>query len=447
MKKILNYLVAIALVLFQLMPVANAASITINNSVAEQEYKAYKIFDVTNTGDSYAYSIDSESNDWFEVVKAYANSKKTLKLTPVGETSKYVVEELEEFDAADFAKTLNENKDGKTVAGSTTAKEGTTTVIDGLTPGYYFVDSSLGSLCILHTTTDELTVNEKNQKPTVDKTPSVPSASVGETITYTINITAGGNAETSYILHDRMSEGLTLKEDSFTIKVDGKDVATTNYEIKTEEKTHSDCTFEIVFNLAYTATLKQGDVITITYEAIVNEKAITDSVVNNEAQLQYGNSYSEETTEVPVYNYDFDLVKTDGTKELDGAQFKLYDQSGKEIKLTYDGTFYRPVVGEEEAVDFIEAGSVSIKGLASGTYFLEETKAPEGYNQLTERVEINLNGDLTLENAIKVVNTTGSLLPDTGGMGTVLFVTIGMMMVLGFGVLLVTKLRLSKMSI
>jgi len=449
MKKILNYLVAIALVFVQLLPVANAASITIDNSVKGQVYNAYKIFDVTKAGDSYAYSIES-TNDWFPVVQSYATTKGTIILTQVGSTTKYVVD-ASDVDAADFAAYLNNNKEGKTVTGTVTA-EGAGATITDLAAGYYFVDSSLGALCILHTATETLNLTEKNSEPTIKKEASQTSASVGETIKYTISITAGGKADTSYILHDKMTEGLTLNADSFEITVGDTAVATTNYTIKTTGLTDN-CTFEIEFNKAYTATLEKNTVITVKYTATVNEKAIVDSGVENEAKLQYGNTTSQTTT-VKVTNYDFDLVKIDEAgKQLEGAQFKLYDASGEEVKLVLDTdeetgeTFYRPIKTGETAVEYIEAGSIKVKGLEKGTYYLEETQAPVGYNQLTERVEVELNGDLTGTSAIKVENTTGSQLPSTGGMGTVLFMTIGSLMVLGFGVLLVTKLRLSKMSI
>lgn len=450
MKKIFNYLLVIALVAFQFLPVANAASITIDNSVVGQEYNAYKIFDVTKSGTNYAYSIDS-TNDWFEVVKAYATTKGTIKLTQVGTTTKYVVQ-VTELDAADFASYLNENKTGKAVTATTKAVEGTTTVIEGLAAGYYFVDSSLGALCILHTTTDVLTVYEKNSAPTVDKEVSQVSASVGETITFTIKITAGGKADTDYILHDKMTAGLTLNTDSFEIKVGNEAVATTNYTIKTSELT-DDCTFEIVFNNNYTKDLEKDTVITVTYTATVNEKAIINSEDSNEATIQYGNSTSQTAT-VTVENFDFDLVKTnEAQEELTGAKFKLYDAvtGGNEIELTLvtenGETFYRPIKAGETAVEYIEAGKASIKGLEKGTYYLEEIEAPVGYNQLTARVAVELNSDLTLDKAINVVNKTGNMLPSTGGMGTTLFVLIGSIMVLSFGVLLVTKLRISKMYI
>ena len=62
MKKIFNYLLVIALVLIQFIPAVNAATITVDKAVKGQTYKAYKIFDVTKSGDNYAYSINSEND-------------------------------------------------------------------------------------------------------------------------------------------------------------------------------------------------------------------------------------------------------------------------------------------------------------------------------------------------------------------------------------------------
>lgn len=446
MKKILNYLLAIALVFVQILPVAKAATITIDNSVVGQEYKAYKIFDVTRTGNSYAYSIDSKSNQWFEDVKEYA-SKGTITLTQVGNTTKYVVA-VKNLDAEDFAKYLNEKKEGKKATATATAAEGTTkTTINVSEAGYYFVDSSLGALCILHTAADAFTLAEKNSEPTIKKEASQTSSSVGDTITFTVTITAGGKADTSYVLHDKMSDGLDLNANSFTVKVGTTAVEEKNYTINTTDLS-DDCTFEIVFKNEYTASLEKNTEITVTYTATVNEKAIDKSEVTNEATVQYGNTTSQKSTVTSV-NYDFDIVKINESQEtLTGAKFKLFDKKtgGNEIKLILDNGFYRPIKTGETAVDYIEAGSASIRGLASGTYYLEEIEAPVGYNQLTERKELTLNQDLTVDKAVKVVNTTGTELPHTGGMGTILFVTIGSIMVIGFGVLLVTKLRLSKLS-
>lgn len=165
--------------------------------------------------------------------------------------------------------------------------------------------------------------------------------------------------------------------------------------------------------------------------------------------------------ETRTYTYEFKLVKTkkDGT-ELTGAEFKLYDAktNGNEIKVFEVSTgVYRVAKTAEELAKAttIKVGSAVVEGLDSDkTYYLEEVVQPAGYNILTSRVEVKLNektglGETT--NVIEVVKTvknfTGTELPSTGGIGTTLFITIGSILVLAFGTILVTKLRVSKMEI
>lgn len=91
-------------------------------------------------------------------------------------------------------------------------------------------------------------------------------------------------------------------------------------------------------------------------------------------------------------------------------------------------------------------GTATFGGLADGTYYLEEIKAPAGYNQLTDPVEVKVEGgtaEVNLTVTAKVENSAGTLLPSTGGMGTTVFYVLGFVLVMGAVVLLVTKKRMS----
>ena len=216
--------------------------------------------------------------------------------------------------------------------------------------GYYFVDSSLGALCILNTAVDSVDVNEKNEEPTIGKEVTdedKTSASIGDTVNYKITVTAGGAADTTYVVHDKMSAGLTFNKD-IAIKVDGSPVDAGNYNIVYAGDMGEDdqaiiedgCTFEITFNQEYTASLEKGTKIEITYSAVLNENAVVGTDPNtNEAKLDYGDSTSTTTT-TNTYTYSFGLVKTDGDdKVITGAKFKLYDAEtgGNEIKVVKTG--------------------------------------------------------------------------------------------------------------
>ena len=141
--------------------------------------------------------------------------------------------------------------------------------------------------------------------------------------------------------------------------------------------------------------------------------------------------------------------------QLTGAEFRLYDAKtgGNEIKVVLvDATSntYRVARANENGVT-IKAGKATILGLDAGKYYLEEVVAPTGYNKLTSRVEIiisKINSDKTFSRfSTNVENYTGSKLPETGGIGTTLFLTLGSILVIGFGLLLVTKLRVYKENI
>ena len=119
-----------------------------------------------------------------------------------------------------------------------------------------------------------------------------------------------------------------------------------------------------------------------------------------------------------------------------------------------DGVTYRRARADEIGIDIVvKDGKVRVVGFDNGTYYLEETEAPDGYNKLSARqkfiisdgnLDATFNGEIySTGSGVHVVNKTGSMLPETGGIGTVLFITFGAIVVLAAGVLLVTKKRMA----
>ncbi|MGN1371687.1 MAG: SpaH/EbpB family LPXTG-anchored major pilin [Candidatus Coprovivens sp.] len=506
MKKILSYLLVIALVLVQFLPVANAAKgtnatadgkITITNATVKETYEIYKLFDLesysydTNkeTG-AYTYTI-STSSPWYNFMKTGDGSAYVTLSTY--ETGKEIVRFNESkkgaSDVARFARLALDYAEATAKITPTNAIEATTTTVEftGLELGYYLVDSSLGSLVSLDSTVREVDITDKNTPTTIKKEVkegtiwgSTNTKKIGDTVEYKVEITAKKGAQ-NYVLKDKMSEGLTFNTDS--VKVVEKASTETgvtereltkgaDYKLYTTATT--EYTFKVVFTKSYLDSIESDKTLVVTYSAVVNEKAVINNTGNpNKAKLEYGDGTTTEEVFTKTYVLSFDLLKTDGTNKLDGAEFKLYDaQTGGTEILVFlkdaSKNIYRVAYtdAEKNSATTIKAGNATIEGLdADVTYYLEETKAPEGYNKLTSRVPVTLVSTITGEKqtstvsgtdsstikytdgTVTVANTTGTLLPSTGGMGTVLFVTIGSIMVLGFGVLLVTKLRLSKMSI
>ena len=431
-----------------------AATITVDPAVKGQTYTAYKIFDVTKAEGSEGYSYTAN-----QAMYDLLNGKVAgVTLTATSVAGKYNASMTNTEDTAKaLAVFLNDNITSLTKAKEVKAAD-TKAVIDGLEPGYYFVDSSLGSLCILNTTTDTVTVKEKNQEPTIDKKFSETSDgtySVGDKIPYTVTVTAGGNAETSYVVTDTMSESLTFNDD-IKIMVGETDITNDTTKVTIAKPAEGDTfTFKITFAKEYVATLVKDTKIVITYSATLNEKSVQGMGANNKAILNFGSDSSVQQ-DVVVKNYKASFIKVDGTTKaaLAGVTFKLTDNAGNEIKLVdLSNGVYRVAMATETAAENITTpanGVIEIQGLRNGTYKLVELSTLSGYNLLAGPVEFtianannlySLNAEGTPDNNV-IENNMGTVLPTTGGMGTTLFYIVGGLMVVCAGVVLVTKKRM-----
>lgn len=475
MKKILKVFFAVALLL-QLIPVFNVSAlsgtnkdtegkITIDNAVVGKTYTIYQILKLESftKDEAYAYTVNT---GWEAFVEGdgsgYLEVSSLGYVTWKGENTDARVRELAKL-ALEYA-----NKNGIAAAKDPIKAESNTVVFDKLNLGYYVVDSSLGSVCSIDTTDNETTIKEKNSVPTVDKKVEengtfgkTNDANIGDVVNFETTITVGSGSQ-DYVLRDTMSEGLTFNESSVKVtakKKDGTAVETKDLYTINEKKKESD-TFTVEFSNELTESVGLDGTIVVTYSATLNEKAVIAGNGNaNNTSLDYGNNHNTTSTPTTTYTYRFDLVKTKKSKEvLDGAEFDLYDSKDNQVKVVFvkkeNGiNVYRVTRDAQVTSVKIEAGIARIEGLDSDTYTLKETKIPAGYNKLGENPTITLNKanndatietDLYIEGGLQVINYTGSELPSTGGMGTTMFITIGSLMVMAFGTLLITKLRMAK---
>lgn len=466
-KRIASVLLALVMAL-SLITTAFAAgetgSITINNAVVGQTYTIYQILDLESYNkDSGAYAYKATA-DW----SAFINSG-AIKGTYVNVDAQGYVTWVKDADVAAFAKLAQGYAAKNSIGNQGTKKANSTTVeFTNLDLGYYLVDSTLGTICSLDTTNPSVIIKEKNSQPTVDKQVQENSdgtwgdtndANIGDTVNFKTTINVVDGQPKNYVLHDKMSDGLTFDAGSVEVKIGDRTLTPgSDYTLIANPK--DGCTFEIEFK---ENVLKPNDVVIVTYSATLNEKAVIYPEPNtNETKLVYGEGSETTWDETKTFTYQFDLVKTktDNTV-LNGAEFKLYDAKteGNEIALIDEGNgVYRVATAAEKAAEgfvsaTIKAGKVTIKGLDSGTYYLEETKAPAGYNVLAERVEVKIDhanltatveGDTYVSGGVQVINQTGAELPSTGGIGTTIFYVVGGLLVVAAGVLLVTRKRMSK---
>lgn len=348
--------------------------------------------------------------------------------------------------------------------------------------GYYVVSPQGGSTAdrgtdaiLANVVAAEKNVNLKSEYPTINKTvdgQNHADAQVGDVLNFELKSKVPNMAEyTTYTFNfvDTLSKGLTLDEGSIKVNIGqtelqkgvdytasatgGNGNATELKIIMTDFKTkHGD---------------KAGQEIKVTYSASINEHAVAGmDDAGNSAKLEYSNDpiNGGMGTSVPSvthgYTFGFDINKTDGMdgSALAGAVFQLQKKlDGTPIKLIVEQTgdalssaVVRPAKADEtgQAVDTITtpaSGKITFKGLDAAEYQLVETEAPDGYNKLKDpfdvKIEATYGQDGTLQNwtvngggndvALNIQNNKGALLPETGGMGTIIFTVVGALAIIG----------------
>ena len=469
-KKLASLLLVMVMV-FAMATTAFAAeekgTITVDNPVANQTYTAYKIFDVTynSAKTNYSYTIETTS-EWYSTVKGYAETTDNgLTLTGVaGDNTTFVVSTTDAFSAPAFANALKAAVSGKT--GTALTADGTTVKAADLDLGYYFVTSSTGALCNLTTTDPTVTIHDKNDIP-FDKVDNKESVDVGEIVTYTITGKVPdytGFTTYTYLITDTMSEGLTFQKN---VKVTVGDTDVTSACTITYDKDGNANKFTVSIPVQ---SYPIGAEIKVTYTAVVNEKAVA-KIENNAATLTYSNDPTDtsKTTTTPedketVYSAKVVInkyVKGSDTEKLADAEFVLYKEVKTDGSNTTTKSYYKWNETDKKVewtTDKAQAtvkitndkGAASFDGLKDGTYYLEEIKAPAGYNLLKGPVPVTVNGanattaDLSsLTVTGNVENSSGAELPETGGMGTTIFYVLGSVLILAAVVLLVTRKRMS----
>ena len=488
MKKLITLLAVLTLALAMAVPAFAASStgtITIDNAVTGTTYKAYRIFDLESYDtdkNAYSYKLNSAWNGFPEYSTTIdGNTVSATDFFSVNSAGYIEWNGAKKDAGADFAKLAKAFVDANSIAcdKKETASGATVTFTD-LTLGYYLVDTSLGSLCSLDTTAPSVTIKEKNSDTTIEKKIVITgitgdekvdsnSAGIGDTVNFSITITVKDGDPKNYVLHDKLS-GLTFDSDSLKVKI-GTTTLTPNTDYTLETNPTDGDSFDVKFT---DGKLKPNDVVVVTYSATVAADATIAGAGNkNTANLEYNGKHStkEETTtyvwKLNVHKYTLD--STNKEVALSGAKFVLYRKDGTDKKYyakLAGGKIDGWVTNQSDAttLETTGTGDISIEGLNVGTYYLEETEAPAGYNKLTGPIEVEItattsatSGSETVQYknssetsytpatdaTVKVLNSAGTQLPSTGGIGTTLFYVIGGVLMAVAAVLLVTKKRMN----
>lgn len=456
-----------------------------------QTISLYKLFDVTTSGSgenkNYAYTVNT-ANGYKDAIKSALGT--SLTGTTDEEYAKAVKglgadnsEAVQKF-ANDFTEYALKN--GLTVKATTTSGKisgvnTTSFAFDKLGKGYYLVYVTGGkkiqsSLVTVDGTTE---VSLKTEAPSITKTADKGTVSIGEVVKYTVTGSVPdttGYSEYVYKIYDTLSNGLDFVNDEKGTAVTGNTVnvtvafgndVTDASTAPTTATIDTDNSKKMSLDLSEWVRNNQtnkGKEFTVTYYAKVNKDAVVTE--KNSATLEYGNNPNDTTTttpsvaKTPTYPLDINKTKAGTSEKLAGAKFKLYkdstDSEENVIKVTgSEGNYVvdtTSITTEFESVKSIEGKgyNLHINGLAEGTYYLVETKAPEGYNKLTAPIVVKIekskdasdetkwtiskDGKDEKDKIIDVENSTGSILPSTGGMGTIAFAVVAAILVFGVAV-------------
>ena len=478
-----------------------AASIKINHDdtydgTVKQTYKAYKILDVVKDtagkpekANAFAYSF-AKGSKWESVL---TDSNQTwLDCKPSADATKYVVTLKagvtgNEATAKAMATYFNEHIPDGAAYTSLTADEAKTVVDDG----YYLITSTLGTNLIL--ATSDIEIKEKNDYPKDDKKVETASITAGQNATYYITVVVPESIDISkkITVHDKLPNELSFNDKSVQVyTADTTDQLNASTPVTTLKGFNygelaagttvitgldDGCAFHIEIDPKDHKEEYVGKTLVFKYSAKLEETAAADHGFVNREFLDYS-EYTTTNKDVPVMTYDFGLEKTfAGSDEKDSsltAIFKLYDatnytelkagRTANAMKFKTDATGYYVSTAEDATSDItaVDDTELNVRGLGAGTYYLVETATANGYNVLDHEISITVtetydettghvnggrvsikNGEAESNDTVSVENVKGLLLPSTGGMGTVAFAVVGLIVMAGAAITLIIKKR------
>lgn len=469
----------------------NVKSTTPAQDLNGQTINLYKLFDVTESGTTgsknYAYTVNTETGYKDALVSVLTEAGKTVTAGSKDEEFATAVfdiginnsTEVQNFANKFTAYALKNSLVATATSGKITEENKTSYTFNNLTAGYYLVYVTGGkeiqsSLVTVDETTN--TVNLKTEAPSIEKTANKETVNIGDVVTYTVKGSipdTTGYDQYQYIIHDELSKGLDFVNDATGAACEGNSVKVTVAFEDTTDANTAPTTATIDTNNSKKMSLdlsawvrtnqaNKGKTFTVTYYAKVNKDAVVTN--NNKASLEYGNNPNDTTTTTPseakTNTYPLDIKKINKkTKELlADAKFSLYkfetDAKNGENAIAVTGSNGSYVVDADSKNTVFESVTTEVgngynlhlNGLAAGDYWLVETQAPEGFNKLTAPIKVTItktgdaewkvskDGVEVTDKIIDIENSTGSLLPSTGGRGAIAFAVIAALLVFGVAV-------------
>ena len=462
-------------------------SITISNAAKGETYTIYKLFDATVNADgssiAYTGTIPESLNTYFT-----ADKNGYISATSAAKDGENMSEGL---------KTALKAWTAAATATATAASDGSALNFKELAYGYYVVTTTQGDQVIsVDSTKPNVTIVDKNSSTPKElrKTASSNDVSIGDTVTYTVSFKtsnyygAGTEAKeiVSYTIEDTLPEFLSnVTVTSIIVDNDGNNATAGDQRDVTAQFADKKIVIDWYDEANNKFLYDNGATVTITYTAVVTDKAAIDGNGNtNKVTVTWTTKGGVEPgpdkveTDETIFTYAIALKKVNNKGvALPGAvfEFPFYVKSTADANGAYIYAGTTAGTGLTNQITTPDSGVIVVKGVKSGSYEITEVTAPAGYNKLTapvtvqavktsststhttvyldkdgnvvdvsaKEIEVKVDIDTIAATAVVVVNKAGTELPSTGGMGTTVFYVLGAVLVLGAVVLLVTKKRMS----
>ncbi|WP_305152303.1 SpaA isopeptide-forming pilin-related protein [uncultured Dubosiella sp.] len=440
------------------------ATITVEEPIADKTYTAYQLFSSTTTSASGFVADDTQKNALEGTGTPFTFEKNVSGSWNVG---------IKEGKSdADVIKFIKQNEETLKASLKNYAHE--LVLVDGeavatVPLGYYFVTTGTGTVITLETVNENKVIKDKNDigfEKTSNNSEVVTDKQVGDTVPFTITFKAY-KGWTNVKVSDELTQGLEYvkgTDEKVALTITATNNQATTHTLNMGDNSES---FDLTFPEITTDTT-----FTISYNAKVTKDAIFVETSTNTAKLDADNNPNIGQDTVTVYNYDLTIDKFAGNvndandidgQKLSGAEFQIFDKVATDhtrqalwfVEHTNpdnENEKYYTLANSTDAnatqtLTTPENGQIVIRGLAKKTYYIKETKAPNGYNLLKEEIEFT---PVTSENNLgsqtntteHVPNYAGAQLPSTGGMGTTMLYVAGAILMVGAAVIFVTNKRM-----